>query len=748
MQVSLTPMDYTKEYRSFISSHYLTEGIRMTVGILLPALLFGYLDHLATGITIALGAMVVSITDNPGPIHHRRNGVIICAFMVFAVALITGFTLLVPWLFFILLPVFCFFFSMIGVYGTRATSIGIAALLIMVLQTQHQLAGWNIVFNALYILSGSAWYILLSQALHRVRPYKLMQQALGEYVLAAGEYLRVKAGFYAMDVEYEKSYQQLLTTQIAVQEKQNLVAELLFKTRSVVKESTHTARVLMMVFLDVADLFERAMTSHQDYEKLHRYFNETGILDEYRELINILANDLDEIGIALNSGRASKYNKAIDKELLEEREHLQQLRLAVLKPANLDGFISLRHILDSIDDIAARIRTLHHYTSYDVQLKRKKLQAPDPEDFISHEEFDPKLLFENLSFRSNIFRHSLRISLAALSAYIIALFLPFGHGYWILLTVIVILKPAYSLTKKRNFERLAGTIAGALIGALFLYLVKNDTAIIITLTVFMIGAYSFMRKQYLVSVILMTAYLMMMFHLLEPQDFKIILTDRIIDTAIGSVLALIFSYLLAPVWEHEHIHELMAPVLKDGLEYYNQTAAVFTGSPIDKATTRVARKNNLVSLANLSDAFNRMLNEPKSKQKNMEQVHQFVVSNHMLVSHIATLAYYTDNLQPELIMDDYKPVIQASTACLTQALELTDAERPPEQLIEKENAQIRLLDEKINLLMQQRQEEIKLGQMETGTKKKLSDFKSITDQFYFIYKIVTDVQKICVRMRG
>ena len=694
-------MDYLKEYRSFISSHYLSEGVRMTAGILVPALLFGHFNYLNIGITVALGAMAVSITDNPGPIHHRRNGLVICALMVFAVALVTGFTLLVPWLFFIILPILCFFFSMIGVFGTRATAIGIAALLVMVLQTQHTFTGWAIVVNALYILAGSVWYIILSQVLYQLRPYKLMQQALGEYVMAAGNYLRVKAGFYATEVDYEDRYQQLLMIQIDVQQKQHLVAELLFKTRDVVKESTHTGRVLMMIFLDVNDLFERAMTSHQDYEKLHHYFNETGILNEYRELITILANDLDEIGIALNNGRSSKYNTAIDKELLEEREHLHQLRLAVLQPTNLEGFISLRHILDSIDDIAARIRTLHHYTSYDVRLRRKKLHTPDPEDYISHEPFDAQLLIENLSFRSNIFRHSLRISLAALFAYIIALFLPFGHGYWILLTVIVILKPAYSLTKKRNFERLVGTIAGTLIGALFLYLVKNDTAILITLTLLMIGAYSFIRKQYLVSVLLMTAYLMMMFHLLEPQDFKSILTDRIIDTAIGSVAALVFSYLLAPVWEHEHIQELMEPVLAHNLKYYNSTANAFTGNPVAAAATRVARRNSLVSLANLSDALNRMLNEPKSKQRNMELLHQFVVSNHMLVSHIATLAYYADKLQPELIMDDYKPVIIASNACMKQAIEVTEHTEVPQQIIEKENAQIRLLDQKINALMLQ-----------------------------------------------
>lgn len=740
-------MDYLKQYRSFISSHYLSEGVRITAGILLPVLVLGYFNWLPVGMTMALGALAVSIADNPGPIHHRKNGLIVCSVVVFAVSLITGLSFPIHWLFFIVLTLFCFIFSMIGVYGARASNIGIGALLVMVIQTEHITSGWPLLWHSLYILAGATWYVLLSLVLYSIRPYKLMQQALGEYVITAAEYLRTKAAFYNKDLDYDKNYQLLLSRQIAVQEKQNLVAELIFKTRSIVKESTHTGRVLMMVFMDVADLFERAMTSHQNYEKLHKYFDETGILDEYRLLIESLANELDEIGIALNSGTASGYNQRIDDELLEERERLQQLRVNMLNPANIEGFISLRHILDSIDDIAARIRTLHHYTSYDKKLRRKGINALNPDDFISHQDIGYKMIGDNLTFRSNIFRHSLRITAAAVFAYTVAQFLPLGHSYWILLTVIVILKPAYSLTKKRNFERLAGTIAGALPGWLFLFLVKDRTAVVIALALAMIGTYSFMRKRYLVSVALMTFYLLLMFRLLDPKDFDEVFADRIIDTLIGSVIAFLFGYLLQPVWEHEQINHTMGKVLEDNILYYGLVAQAFIGEQANRQVNNVARKNSWVSLANLSDAFTRMLSEPRSKQKNIPQIHQFVVANHMLVSHVATLSYYTDTLQEEYITQDYRPLINASKHYLQQALDMITTGAEPVDPTTYDHSGVRLMDQHINELMRQRQEELKQGQIESRTRKKLSDFKSITDQFYFIYKIATDIQKISQHLK-
>lgn len=738
-------MDYLKQYRSFVNSHYVSGGVRVTVSVLAPVLIFNFYSQLPIGLAIALGALCVSITDNPGPIHHRRNGLIVCNLIIFVVALIAALAQPVHWLFMLLLPLLCFIFSMIGVYGARATSVGLAALLILVLQTQHHYEGWDILYNALYLLAGGTWYILLSSVLYSLRPFKIIQQSLGEYVMATADYLKAKAAFYDTGFTYQKNYEEIFRAQVLVQEKQTLVAELLFKTRSIVKESTHTGRVLMMVFLDTADLFEIAMTSHQDYEKLHKYFDESGILAEYRQLIYTLAEELDEIGIALKSGRPSGYDKKIDEELQEERDHLKQLRLKELKPANIEGFISLRHILDSIENIATRIRTLHQYTSYDNKLKKKKINTPDPEEFISHESIDPQLIIDNLSFRSNIFRHSLRISAAALFAYIIAQFLPVSHSYWILLTVIVILKPGYGLTRTRNFERLMGTIIGAALGALVLYLVKDRTAIVLMLTFSMICAYSFMRKTYIVSVVFMTLYLLLMFHLLDPKDFKSILTDRIIDTAIGSVIALLFGYILAPVWEHEQVNIYMSQVLKDIQRYYQLIASPFTGKPLDEREAVFVRRNSWVSLANLSDAFNRMLSEPKSKQKNVEYVHQFVASTHMLASHTATLSYYADSLQPEYITDEYLPVINASVHALQQSMLLIDGSVKTDA-VKPETAQIRLLDQRINQLVKKRQEEIQSGQMETQTRKLLSDFKSITDQFYFIYKIAVDVEKISMKL--
>ena len=45
-------MDYLREYKRFISSHYLSDGIRITVGIVLPAIILNYFNLLAVGVVV------------------------------------------------------------------------------------------------------------------------------------------------------------------------------------------------------------------------------------------------------------------------------------------------------------------------------------------------------------------------------------------------------------------------------------------------------------------------------------------------------------------------------------------------------------------------------------------------------------------------------------------------------------------------------------------------------------------------
>jgi len=220
--------------------------------------------------------------------------------------------------------------------------------------------------------------------------------------------------------------------------------------------------------------------------------------------------------------------------------------------------------------------------------------------------------------------------------FITAKFISIGHhGYWVLLTIIVILKPGFSLSKQRNYQRLIGTISGGVIGIAILLLISNKDVQFVLLVLLMIGTYSFQRLNYVVSVIFMTPYVLILFKFL---GVGFVVEERIVDTVIGSTIAFVASYLLFPSWEFEQIQENLADVIHANLNYLVKIAESISGRPVDIIEYKLARKDVFVKSANLSAAFERMTSEPKSKQKKIKEVHKFVVLNHILSSYIATIA--------------------------------------------------------------------------------------------------------------
>lgn len=739
-------MDYLKTYKSFIHSQYLSEGVRITAGVLLPAFIMSYFNMLPTGISISLGALFVSGIDSAGPVHHRQNGMMVGIAAITIVTLIAGSLAHSPVLLGIFLFIACFFFSMINIYGTRAGSIGTAALIILTLSidTRLNLATPALVIrHSLLIATGGLWYMCFSMLLYNVRPYRLAQQALGDYIQATARYFLIRAELYSREVNYKNTFLDLLQQQSVVQHKQTELSELLFKTRSIVKETTNIGRSLVMIHLEVADIFERIMVSNQEYSQLHQYFDETSILNDYYLLAKNLAEKLDAIGIAVKSGASYTSDNDLGQQVINARKELNNLRETYLKPDNIDGFINLIQILENIQDLYDRLLTLQKYTHFESTSGKSNISDTIYKKLISSQKISVGLFIDNLTLKSDTFRHSLRVSIAVLTGFILSHFLKIGHSYWVLLTIIVILKPAFSLTRQRNRNRIAGTLAGILIGVLILFITENNIVLLIFLVLFMAGSYTFFRTNYFISVLLMTPYLVLFYHFLYPADFKILLTDRVIDTLIGSAIAFLASNFIFPLWEREKIKPLMTEMLTEIKQYFSVVAGAFSGKTSAAATRPIARKNALVALANLSDAFNRMLSEPKSQQKGVQTLHRFVVLNHTLTSYIAALSYYMQ-IQSIPKSDDFVKVTDDIMEHFDTALGFFNNKEITHKTAGKDS--LKMLDNKVNVLLEKRKQELEDGRLETATIRPLTNLKSVVDQFKLIYNAAAEINKTAKKM--
>jgi len=669
----------TREIKSFFFSQYFSDGLRISTGLLLPAVVFAQFGMLQTGITLSLGAACMSVIDNPGPVVHKRNAMLIGNALMFLVIVTTGYARLNLWTLGAEVTLLSFLFSFLVVYGNRAAAIGTAGLLAMIFVMDKAIPPPKILENALLVLSGGVWYMLMSLVFFGIRPYRATQQALGENISDIVDFLRIKADFYLPETDIEENYRKLVSKQIQVSQHQDAVRELLFKSRLVVKESTNYSRMLVLTFVDLVDLFEQIMATHYDYNHMREQFAHTNILEDIGHLLHRMANELDNVGYAVlsNTTYRSEENFNDDLEILKAKMD------AIGTTAQSGSTLVLKKVLINLRDLNQKIVSIYRYHKIRASKKQRLEKTPevDYHKFVAHQDFSPRLLLDNLTLKSSTFRFALRVSLVCLAGFIItkssALLhlidavtgkkIAFGqHSYWVILTIIVIIKPAFSLSKQRNYQRLIGTIVGGVIGVAILTFVHNDNAQFIILAVLMIGAYSFIRVNYVISIILMTPYVLILFRFLGVGHINIA-EERIVDTIIGSVIALAANYFLFPTWESEQVKQSLHEVLTANVNYLVKVAESISGIPVSVTEYKLARKEVYIKSANLSAAFERMTSEPKNKQRQIKDVHKFVVLNHILSSYVATMASTVSNKDRQRSSGENLKLIKRSIALLNDS---------------------------------------------------------------------------------
>lgn len=621
---------YLREIAFFLSSQHFSNGFRTTLSILLPSLLLDQFGQLASGMVLSLGALVVSLSDAPGPVQHRRNAMLITIGVSALMTLLTGFARLYPLTMALVIGALGFFFSMFVVFGNRAASVGTAALLTMILMMERPLNALGVLREAGLMATGGLWYATIGLLSARLRPYQAARQALGQCIHAVAQFMSIKADFYDVSTPLDDDYRRLVAQQVIVSEQQNAVRELLFKSRQFMAESDNTSRLLVLTFTDVVDLYDQVLAMYLDYADMLDRFGSTGVLPRLAGLIRRLATELDYVGLSIQTNLVRRPPIDISQPLA----HLRQ-EIDTLDPVHGSTLV-LKKALVGLRAISQRIATIQNNLAQPEAgpLRRSPLEYGR---FVSHQSIDWPSFRDNLTRQSSAFRHSVRVALSLLLGFVLTQFMPYGHhSYWVLLTILVILKPAFSLTQQRNRERITGTLAGAVLGVLILAFVPDKATQFAFLVLFMLGTYSFLRLNYLVMVVCVTPFLLIVFSFLGT-GYLAVAEERFLDTLLGGLVAWGAGYLLFPNWESHQIVGTMREVLTANLRYLSLLLDGLSGRPMPVVEYKLARKEVYVTSANLAAAFQRMASEPKRTQRNATLVYEFVVLNHILSANVATL---------------------------------------------------------------------------------------------------------------
>ncbi|TAL55770.1 FUSC family protein [Pandoraea sp.] len=664
-------MDYPRQIKKFLYSHYFFSGARQAVGVTLPALvLFWGLDQHLLGLAVASGALCASVADVNGPLRHKHIELLACSVLGAATAALTGLSSAHPVTLWLCVGGLSFFLSLLVVYGYRASLVSFACLLIMVLNVETVVSPGAALLNAGAVLAGGLWYTYFSLAVCRVLWFRLEQQTLAECFFATAQYLEAKGAFYDVDQDLDECYRRLIATQVNVVEKQQAAREMILRDLPRLRRGQLDKRraMLLNLFVNVVDLHEVVVSVHTDYPLLRKTFEHADILIFFRDLIRKAAADVDSVGFAIASDQPARSRSSWKAEFRAIEYEIELLKEKRFQQDMPDAYDALVATFRRVWSTSRQIEKLYRNIQRDGGMPNMETRLDQALNrFVSRQSFSPKLLWHNLTFASPSFRHALRVSIAILGGLALAHFLPLlkgqSHSYWILLTTIVILKPGFSLTKQKNFQRLSGTLIGCLLVLAILFVVHKPWALLGLMFFFMVMGNSLALFNYGLAVVFTSAYVLLLFHFLVPGSILVV-GERALDTAIGSLVALVCSYFF-PYWEYR----LMSPLVRGAVlstRDYLQSCLGRDGV-VDEFAYRMARKNMHIAFANFGAAFKRMMLEPKSKQVSVAELNGLLVQTHVLASHITSIS---EILARHLLRDksgELNAAVQAILGMLQQA---------------------------------------------------------------------------------
>ena len=202
--------------------------------------------------------------------------------------------------------------------------------------------------------------------------------------------------------------------------------------------------------------------------------------------------------------------------------------------------------------------------------------------------------------------------------------LPLARSYWLVLTVGIILKPDYGSVFARAVQRGVGTMVGAVLGAAILVIVPYGPWLLIPFGVLAALLPYGKARNFGLAATFLTPLVVLLIDLLAVSDWHLAL-DRLIDTALASLIVLVIGYAPWPSAWQAHLPGQFAETLRSVCAYIDEALVTMPAERI--ATTGTARsptrspgempglrsrlrRGAYRSLSNLRAEFQRTMSEP------------------------------------------------------------------------------------------------------------------------------------------
>jgi uncharacterized membrane protein YccC len=561
-------------------------GVRAALAVMAPLLLGALLGWPGARWASIAGFSAVVI-DKGGA--YRTRAIAMTAVTVGCGVALTLSGLAAPWWSAaMLMLVFAGAGGLLRVLGPEMASVGTSSAVMLALTIDARLGPLQAIKETPYVLEGGAWAMLVSLLFWPIRVHRPGRIAVAQCFDELAEHARRMADLLTAN-EGDEWRAMLQRDHGQLRNTIETARAVLGATRRGNRGESGRGARLLALFSAVDQIFVAlvALADAIEDEKKESHMRTSERLREIAAQLTTLANDVR------------------NEEKIAQTEKTP--RAAIDPSSRVDAIFSrMARWLDLSRDVVATLHDDSPLPAGDPTFADATLTA-----FVHRgSPFDD--LRAALSSDSAIARHAARLGISAAVAVALTRALALHRGYWITLTVIIVLQPYTPETLKKGVQRIAGTVAGGVLASMVVYFVRDQAALFVIASLLAAASVAVLQLNYALYAFFLTPTFVLLAEV-SAGDFHLAKL-RTLDTVIGGAIAFLGARLLWPSSEHRKFPGEMAAAIRAG----RQLLDVSLASPIDPTRFAEARRHFGIAINNADASFQRLLAEAGTAPVAME----------------------------------------------------------------------------------------------------------------------------------
>lgn len=609
-----------------------------------------------------LGVIACALAETEDHWRSRLSTLLITLLCFAGVAFAVEWLLPYPLVFGLALPLMTFVLVMLGAISARYATVagGTLILAVYTMIGADQPASAHLQSESLPLLAGAAWYGVLSLLWAMLSPQLAVRHALAGVFDALADYMESKAALFTPVHGVDRDA--LLLT-LAMQNEQ--VVEALNDTRIVLIDRIGMRRprgataARLQLYFKAQDIHERISSAHYPYTDLAEAFYHSDVLFRCEHMLRLQARHCRQ------HARALRLRTTLTIET-DTRAAQSDLRAAIhtLRKDQPEPLLrSLDALLRNISAIQAQLENeTPPMTVADDD--ENALQNPGPQSLT---EAWQRISIQ-LTPRSSRFRHAIRLAIALMAGYVFLHLLHTRHGYWILLTTLLVCQPSYGATLTRMLQRVSGTLIGVVLGWATLRLLPTAPWEWVLIVLSAVIFFAARLRRYSLATAAITLFVVLCFN--QAGSGYDVMWPRLLDTLIGAGIAALSIYFILPDWQGRQLDQVLANTLRNDARYLQQIIAQYIHGKRDDLAYRIARREAHNADAALSGVLANMLREPGRQRRGNEDLLRFLTIAHTMLGHISALGAHRQVLAGQHSRDT---VTLAGNLTVTKLEHLADA---------------------------------------------------------------------------